>query len=68
MQKMFEQLELQSTSVGLKVNANKSKVMLNKQAEGALFSICNKNLKQVKEYHYLGHVDSTAPITRDKSG
>lgn len=61
LQKMLEELQSESMAVGLKMNMNNYKVMMNKHAESALFRICNKTLDQVEEYNYLGQMASADP-------
>lgn len=46
LQKMPQELQLESMAMELKINVKKSKVMINKHAENALFSICNETLEK----------------------
>lgn len=57
LQKMIEELHSKSFAVGLNINANKYKVMINKHAEHVVFSIGNETLEH-EEYNYLGQLVS----------
>lgn len=48
-------------AVGLQINMNKSKLMIKKHAESALFSIGGEILEQVEKYNYLGKVVNADP-------
>ncbi|WP_265430092.1 RNA-directed DNA polymerase, partial [Klebsiella pneumoniae] len=61
MQKMLEELQSESLAVGLKINMNKSKVMINKHAKSTVFNLGSSVLEQVQEYNYLGQVVSADP-------
>lgn len=61
LQKRTEELRTESFTVGLKINRNKSKVMINKHAECVLFSIGNDTLEQVEGYNHLGQVVGADP-------
>lgn len=52
----LEKHQSESLAVGLHVNLNTSKAMINKHAESALFIFQKATLEQGEEYNYLGEV------------
>ena len=61
LQKMAEELRVESMTVGLKMNKSKTKVMFNKNAICAEIKIDGEILEQVSEYNYLGQLIHTGP-------
>lgn len=53
LQKMIEELQPESFGFRLKLNMNKSKLIIKKHTEFALFSMGNKMLERVEGYHCL---------------
>lgn len=61
LKKILEELQSKSLAIGLKLNASRSTVMIDEQAERALFNLGNAMLEQIREYNYLGQVFSADP-------
>lgn len=68
MQTILGELLSESTVVGLKINMNKSKVMMNTHVKNVFFSLRDVALEEVTEYNYLGQMTIVTPGTREKSG